>query len=273
MPKHKIVLIGNMGSGKTSLVNGYTDVQFNEKEKPTEDHEIKSVQYGNQQLEIWDTAGKPQYRSKIASLLENVSSVMIVIDLNSNGEVATQVAEFKALYDEKFKESISKPLLVLVGTKSDLDHDNIKSSELKDYAEKYKINCAITSAKNASDVEKIFECIRIVLTNQSQTTFESYHQSALAFRFLSNSNEVGNMYYQMGMINISKQTSTKTEHEEARNFMVIASHNGNELANQWLRDHPISSATSAITTQQKKQTLTVQENKSWVSQFSHLFGM
>ena len=67
MVNHKIVLLGDMGVGKTSICNRYYSGEFQSTHEPTiggcfltKDVELDSHIC---KFEIWDTAGQERYRS------------------------------------------------------------------------------------------------------------------------------------------------------------------------------------------------------------------
>ena len=63
----KILIIGNSGVGKTSLLMRYTQDQFNLSHLPTIgiDYKMKMVESGGKkvQLQLWDTAGTEKYNT------------------------------------------------------------------------------------------------------------------------------------------------------------------------------------------------------------------
>lgn len=61
----KIVLVGESGVGKTSIMNQYVDNRFDEHVKPTigADFMQKDIIVGDRivNLQIWDTSGKEEF--------------------------------------------------------------------------------------------------------------------------------------------------------------------------------------------------------------------
>ena len=63
----KVVLIGNSGVGKSSLLLRWSDDYFNDATQPTigVDFKIKSVEVEskNVKLQVWDTAGQERFKT------------------------------------------------------------------------------------------------------------------------------------------------------------------------------------------------------------------
>lgn len=81
----KIVLIGETGVGKTSIINRLTKNQFEENEESTmgaayANHTIRLKKLKNKELKvnIWDTAGQEQYRS-LAKVFYKEAAIAILV--------------------------------------------------------------------------------------------------------------------------------------------------------------------------------------------------
>ena len=85
--KCKVVLIGESGVGKTSIISRYLNNDFQSKLMPTPgasfvtknvlmEEENKSILF-----EIWDTAGQEKYRSLAKIFYKNASVCVLVYDI------------------------------------------------------------------------------------------------------------------------------------------------------------------------------------------------
>lgn len=88
MPTYKILLIGEIGVGKTSIKSRYIDNIFEENTKPnvTLDFQTKVVQVTPVtcvKLIIWDTAGSEKYRSIARSYFTNCQGIIICYDITN----------------------------------------------------------------------------------------------------------------------------------------------------------------------------------------------
>ena len=93
-PSCKIVLLGNSGVGKTSLVNRWMTNSFNPNGKPTigANHQRKSVKIQNQDVDlfIWDTAGQEQFQALTPLYAREAASAFITVSI-------TDIDSFKSL--------------------------------------------------------------------------------------------------------------------------------------------------------------------------------
>jgi Ras-related protein Rab-5C len=83
----KIVLLGDAGVGKTSLLHQYQLKSFDPAPGATVGMPCKTISVptsrGTQQIRIWDTAGQERYRSLVPMYARSASAALIVVDTNS----------------------------------------------------------------------------------------------------------------------------------------------------------------------------------------------
>merc|ERR1719491_2890756 len=84
-PKYKVVLLGDMTVGKTSLINRYLHGTFQEKVDATigMDFQTKNVCTGDRtvRLQLWDTAGQERFRSLVTSYIRDAAAAVVVYDV------------------------------------------------------------------------------------------------------------------------------------------------------------------------------------------------
>lgn len=121
--KFKVVLLGDAGVGKTSLMMRLTDPDFNPRAEvdPTCDVDeailrIQSRRGSKFQIHISDTAGEEVFRKMTSSYFRNAHAVLLVFDL-SRPETLEAVRD---VWHRDCESYASEAILILVGNKSDL---------------------------------------------------------------------------------------------------------------------------------------------------------
>ena len=116
----KIILIGNSGVGKSSILHRYMKRTFDSNYKVTigVDFFMKSLTINEQmvKIQIWDTAGQEKYKSMVSSYYRGAHVALIVFDLTSH-------ASFEALpswVEIFFKNGPEQKNTILIGNKKDL---------------------------------------------------------------------------------------------------------------------------------------------------------
>ena len=153
----KILLLGDSGVGKSSLLLRYTKDEFNTDMRATIGVEfgLKFIKIDNVQykIQIWDTAGMERYRSITSAYYKGAKGVIIVFDLckkSSFNNVNKWIEDFKSKADEDAE-------ILIVGNKNDLiEQREVTEEEAKINAQKYKSAYMETSAKDNNNVENAF---------------------------------------------------------------------------------------------------------------------
>jgi small GTP-binding protein len=162
--KYKLVLLGERGVGKTSIVNRFVYDKYNYKYEATLGVDFLSkrvnIEKRSVRLQVWDTAGQESFRCLIPSYIKNSHVAVIVYDITDmNSFRQTQ----KWVNDAK-KERDNDVILVLVGNKADMtEMREVDRSEALDKAKEYNALFIETSAENGFNVNKLFEDIAQVL--------------------------------------------------------------------------------------------------------------
>lgn len=157
MTRLKMIMVGDYGSGKTSLVHRYIHKQFSNFYKATIGVDItsKSVQVaglGEVEAQVWDIAGQDNFAKVRSRFYQGASAAIVVFDL-------TRLPTFENISNwiSEIKKDIGKIPMVLVGNKSDLTSQRgIAAEELQKFAEENGIQAFETSAKTGEKVENVF---------------------------------------------------------------------------------------------------------------------
>eukprot|EP01088_Endostelium_zonatum_P008245 TRINITY_DN2092_c1_g1_i1.p1 TRINITY_DN2092_c1_g1~~TRINITY_DN2092_c1_g1_i1.p1 ORF type:complete len:212 (-),score=44.20 TRINITY_DN2092_c1_g1_i1:54-689(-) len=163
----KIVMVGDSGVGKSSLLLRYVENSFTDFFIGTSgvDYKTKKVVLEGQEfcLELWDTAGQERFRTITTSYYRGAKGVILVYDVseplsfNSARQWLSEIARYA-----------SKPVAMIVGNKSDLaGQQRVDPTEVQDFAEEYGgLPFMETSAKNGTNVEKAFDILLRKIVSQ-----------------------------------------------------------------------------------------------------------
>eukprot|EP00731_Ephydatia_muelleri_P030646 Em0022g160a len=152
----KIVLIGDAGVGKTSIVRRYTDGVFTSAGIPTigVDFCIKTLQIGTNmvKLQIWDTAGQERFRTITQSYYRSADAIVLVYDI---GAIQTyqNLQEWLTEVDRYAGASVHK---ILIGNKSDRTDREVSQDLGEKFADQHGMPFLETSAKTANNIEELF---------------------------------------------------------------------------------------------------------------------
>jgi len=154
----KILLIGDSGVGKTSVILRYTKGIFREEflNSIGVDFRSKDLNYDGRKikLQIWDTAGEERYRTITASYYRGAHAIAIVFDLTKM-ETFEHVKRWIEDINKYAKENVLK---FIIGNKSDLvQKRQVNYIDVRNFANKMNITYFEVSAKNAENINEFFE--------------------------------------------------------------------------------------------------------------------
>jgi len=169
----KLLVIGDSGVGKSSLIAGYVDhcvpepsittIGVDTKETTIEVSGVKVT------LEIWDTAGQERYKTASSAYIKNANGIIIVFDI-------TNQLSFDNV--TKWLEEISKvgrqPCILLLGNKLDLSSSRkVPYQKSKELADQYNLMYSEVSSKdfcNQHGEEVILGLVKSMLENVEKVT-------------------------------------------------------------------------------------------------------
>lgn len=185
----KVILLGDSGVGKTSLMNKYVTTKFSNVYKATigADFLTKQITIDGKTvtIQIWDTAGQERYESLGNAFYRGADACVLTFDVNN-------LESFQRLqwWQEKFMMnskgsskrlpkpgdvSMPKALFVVLGNKCDLDDERqVSEKKARKWAEDRNIAYFETSAKEGTNVEEAFE----FLAQQSVKDLMAPHSSS-----------------------------------------------------------------------------------------------
>jgi len=154
----KILIIGESGVGKSSLLLRFTDDTFDPEQSATigVDFKVKTLTVdGNRaKLAIWDTAGQERFRTLTPSYYRGAQGVILVYDVCSKSTFTKLEAWLNELETFSTKHDIVK---MLVGNKIDKESREVSREEGLKFARKHHMLFIEASAKTREGVQCAFE--------------------------------------------------------------------------------------------------------------------
>ena len=154
----KVILVGDSGVGKTSIMNRYLDkyspdipatlnTSFYTKFETINKHKIN--------FQIWDTVGQEQYRSLNTLFFKDSHICIIVYDI-------TRPESFENIknywYESVITNGLEGIICAIAGNKDDLSkYEKVDRNEVKQFCEEVNAILRFTSAKNNCFVGELFK--------------------------------------------------------------------------------------------------------------------
>jgi len=154
----KILIIGESGVGKSSLLLRFTDDTFDPEQPATigVDFKVKtlSVDGNRAKLAIWDTAGQERFRTLTPSYYRGAQGVILVYDVSNKQSFQKLDMWLSELDTFSTKSDIIK---MLVGNKIDMDKREVDRETGMKFARKHACLFIEASAKTREGVQVAFE--------------------------------------------------------------------------------------------------------------------
>ena len=172
----KIIIIGDAGVGKTSLLHRFIFNKFQKDPKQTISVEYSSklmkIQDKNLRLQLWDTAGQERFKSVTKNYYKNAIGMIIVYDI-TNFESFQHCENWIIDANQMVNKNCC---CCLLGNKSDLENEKkVDEVNIKKFCDKYLISSNFEcSALTGENIETVFTtlCNDIVTKNENKFDLE-----------------------------------------------------------------------------------------------------
>ena len=156
----KLVLIGDLGVGKSNLLSRFTRNVINLESKSTNGVEFatRSIQVDGETIkaQIWDTAGQERYKAITSAYYRGAVAALLVYDIAKQLTYENVESWLREIRDH----ADANIVIMLVGNKSDLRQLRaVPTDEAKVFAEKNNLSFIETSAVDSTNVETAFHNI------------------------------------------------------------------------------------------------------------------
>ncbi len=167
----KIIIAGDSGVGKTSLVRRYVDNEFIPSKKATIgiDYFLKNVKLDALEdsiaLQIWDLAGEEKYRTFLPNYIPGTQGILMVYS-----EDIVKSVKYLFDFNNELKSLLKNDIpIILIKAKNDLNDTKLEFNEIKEFMKQYKISDYLdTSAKTGENVNEAFIKITKLIAKENK---------------------------------------------------------------------------------------------------------
>ena len=159
----KVVLVGESGVGKTSIISQFTTHNFDPHRETSLSAQFitKIVEFADIgksiKFDIWDTVGQEKYRALAEIFYRDAKVIVFVYDITT--DFSFQELK-KYWYEETKSKSTGKPILTLVANKIDLYNDQqVSNNDGMAFAQEIGAIFQTTSALSDQGISTLFENI------------------------------------------------------------------------------------------------------------------
>lgn len=156
----KILVVGDVGTGKTSIIKRYVHGIFSAHYKSTigVDFALKILEREDciARLQLWDIAGQERFGNMTRIYYKEAVGAFVVFDITRTNTLEN-VSKWKDDIDSKIKSQNGKNIpVILLANKCDLNHDeSMNLNELEKFAKDAGfIGYLLTSAKNDAGINE-----------------------------------------------------------------------------------------------------------------------
>ena len=165
----KILLVGDTGVGKSSILLRFTDGTFDENQQSTigVDFKTKHLHVGGKQvkLTIWDTAGQERFRTLTSAYYRGAQGIALVYDVarRDTFDALTQWLKEVEVYTPGGGKGVVK---LLVGNKIDKTDRAVSFAEGDSWAREKGMLFIECSARSGVSINQVFmEMVQKILQN------------------------------------------------------------------------------------------------------------
>ncbi len=154
----KVILLGNVNVGKTSLCHALRKKEFSYNHNSTIGvdfhvvyHTKNNIKY---KIQIWDTAGQEKFRSLVSCYFKKADIIIIMFDISDKDAYSSLLywKEFAHTYGNAFSQ------IILVGNKNDLVN-NTNNINIVNYADSNHLPLHMISVKNDKNYNDLFDLL------------------------------------------------------------------------------------------------------------------
>ena len=173
----KIVLLGEAGVGKTSIITRYISGSFSQIVMTSTGSSFvaKKIELENKKkvkLQVWDTAGQEKYRSLAKIFYQSAAVAVLVYDIT----LKKSFEQIKEYWVKEIKENAPEDIIIAIAANKSDDYLNqeVTIDEGKELAKSLDALFICTSAKLGNGIDDLFKLSGEKFLNPNKNIAESY---------------------------------------------------------------------------------------------------
>jgi len=167
----KVIVVGDVKVGKTSLIKQYTQGSFNKDYVKTIGAQYSIYDYevaGNKVTSIlWDIAGSEEFHFLRPKFFKNSKAAIIVYSLGEDDLGNESLNQVSNWYDEIMKHSSNIPIIIIANKADLVDETKLDHTLIQEFVKENKIlGFFITSVKNEQGIIEAFNTVIEAIYNK-----------------------------------------------------------------------------------------------------------
>ncbi|OHT03561.1 small GTP-binding protein [Tritrichomonas foetus] len=155
----KVVMIGAVAVGKSSIANRLQFQIFEEDYQPTigAGYFPYKTSYKDEEVElqIWDTAGMERYKSLGSIYFRDAKGCIIVYD-----QASLESADAIQSWLKTFRATVKTPCYIIIaGNKDDLPNKIVPPEKIKSWCDENGFEFFLTSSKTGKNITEMFDAL------------------------------------------------------------------------------------------------------------------
>ena len=163
----KVVTVGDMGVGKTSIINAIKGEEFSSEVVSTIGASYVQCSFpvdnGTLLMNFWDTAGQERFHSLIPLYLRNADACVIVFDVTREENLKM----LDSLYDNIKSATTQPQFFIVCANKMDLVDPDTPLGSYQDWAKERNMEFISTSAKTGLNIDILYRRIATKLAENT----------------------------------------------------------------------------------------------------------
>jgi len=193
---YKVLVVGDIGVGKTSIIRRYVNRSFSTQYKTTVgvDFHLKTIKKGDQtvRLQLWDIAGQERFGSMTRIYYKDAIGAFVVFDISRPSTLDT-VRRWKQDLDQKvnIREGEESIPVILLANKIDMGNNNKSRDEMDQLTKELGfIAWFETSAKLDKNIDSSVDFLLEIIERKSPNNMKKENNNSILLEETQDKNNV-----------------------------------------------------------------------------------